>query len=111
VFTLGVGTKKGAKIPYHGTYKKDNNGNFVHTSLNERALRELSQITGGSYALATNKTQVEKLFDDIKKIEGAEQGEKEVNENKKALYFPYLLIALLLILLDFVLLVPMFKLR
>lgn len=111
VFTIGVGTTKGSKIPFARTYKKDSDGNFVHTKLNERALRELSQITEGYYANASDNEQVKRLFSKIQNIEGSEHGEKEVNENKKPLYFPYLLIAIVLILIDFLLPIPLFKLR
>ena len=56
VFTIGIGTPKGAPIfdPATGQDKKDKNGNIVISKLNESELKDIASKTGGSYVLLNN---------------------------------------------------------
>jgi Ca-activated chloride channel family protein len=69
IYTIGVGTAKGAPIPvysgdYQSDYKKDNEGNIILTKLNETMLQQLAATGGGSYF---NLTEGGKIVDNIKK--------------------------------------------
>ena len=55
IFTVGVGTPEGDRIPEHGeagylSYHHDLEGNEVVSHLDENTLRQIADITGGSYA-------------------------------------------------------------
>jgi len=61
IYTVGVGTKKGAPIPIknNGTvvnYKKDSKGEVVITRLNPKILNEIAETGKGAY-IDGNKTQ------------------------------------------------------
>ena len=50
LFIIGVGTKEGAPIPLpQGGLKRDKSGNLVNSRLNEAALADLAQATGGVF--------------------------------------------------------------
>lgn len=55
VYTLGVGTEAGTRIPIYDSsgsrmgYKRDNNGNVVNTKLAPQVLRSIANEGGGEY--------------------------------------------------------------
>jgi len=75
IFTIGAGTKTGAKIPITNqqhtvTYKKDAEGNDIITKLNEDILQALAKAGNGNYYNLDNSKLVAKLLSkDIAKIE------------------------------------------
>ena len=56
IFTIGVGTPNGGRIPEHDdsgnvtSYQQDNTGQEVISKLDENTLRQVAEITGGAYA-------------------------------------------------------------
>lgn len=56
VITVGIGTPKGAPIfdPVTQQNKKDKNGNIIISKLNEKELKNIADITHGSYMLLNN---------------------------------------------------------
>ena len=57
VHSIGVGTTEGGRIPLPGGgpgFKRDAEGNFVTTRLQEQTLEQLTRATGGSYLRATS---------------------------------------------------------
>ena len=101
LFTLGVGTKGGSKIPVRHGFKKDQNGADVITKLDSRQLKSLAVKTGGKY-FEINKSvnEVEKLINTINDIEGQLRDARliDVSANK---YYYFLAIALALMFVDF----------
>ena len=83
VFTIGIGTINGGKIPEINGYKKDYNGQFVHTKLNRNSLTQLSELTKGEY-YEVNSTinQQDKLIHDLKT-------EKKILKHNKNQIFSY----------------------
>ncbi|MCH8319165.1 MAG: VWA domain-containing protein, partial [Bacteroidetes bacterium] len=71
LFTLGVGTEEGSKIPLRGGFKRDKDGKVVISKLNSASLKELARITGDSY-FEINKTRndITRLINAINQIEG-----------------------------------------
>lgn len=70
IFTIGVGTAKGDRIPEKRNgvvlnYKKDNNGETVITRLDESTLKEIAKEANGVY-INGNKTSV--VIDQIRDI-------------------------------------------
>jgi Ca-activated chloride channel family protein len=84
VFTIGVGTKRGAPIPVYeedGTrsgYKKDKLGKVVISQLDEFTLKNIAERTGGQYFKTTD------MFDEIRRFNSAlETMKKREYETKK----------------------------
>jgi Ca-activated chloride channel family protein len=103
IFTIGAGTKKGAKIPItknnnNVEYKKDAEGNEVITKLNEDMLQALAKAGKGNYYILDNAKLVAKILaKDIAKIET-----KTINDKVFTNYveqFQYFLVLGLILLL------------
>ncbi|HKV11389.1 MAG TPA: VWA domain-containing protein, partial [Thermoanaerobaculia bacterium] len=57
VYSLGVGTPKGAPVPIPGTpgaFKRDRDGSVVMSELHEDVLEEIARTSGGSYLRVTS---------------------------------------------------------
>jgi len=79
IYTIGVGTEKGAPIPIYSRggsavdYKKDRNGSIVLSKLNPDVLREIAVTGNGEmYMLSEGQSVVGALIDEIEKIETKE---------------------------------------
>ncbi len=88
IFTVGIGTKKGAVIPIRKNgslygYKKDKNGQTVITRLNDRILKQIAEVTGGKYIDGRNTAKVVKyLADALKKMDKKEYETTKFSEYK-----------------------------
>lgn len=110
LFTLGIGTEKGGKIPDRTGYKKDRTGKEVVTKLNPKSLKNLANQTDGQYfEINESKNDVKRLISTIDKIEGELRDSKtlDVTTNK---YYYFLWGALALICLDLLLSLKIVKL-
>lgn len=105
IFTIGIGTAKGEMIPIKGErggvqFKKDASGKIVVSRLGEEKLREIAQITGGQYyASQRGSLEVEKIYRSIRALERKETGSGWIVEPDPR-YQPYLLLAILLLLIE-----------
>ena len=103
LYSVGIGTDEGSKIlDDFGNFKKDNKGNDVITKLNSSSLRETADKTGGNYyEISKNKNEINQMITEIKNIKGdiIDQQTSNISENK---YFYFLLIALVLVAIDFI---------
>ena len=109
LFTLGVGTSAGGKIPSRRGNKRDKNGSEIISKLNAKDLKRLSYETKGKYyEINEDENQIEKLINDINNIEGElKQAKKiDVKGNK---YFYFLIGALCLIIVDVFFKINVFK--
>ena len=102
VYTLGVGTARGAKVPADsGGYKYDKrSGAVVISRLNSDPLREVAvQAKGRYFEIDEKKNEVPNLIESIAQIEGTLQKADtvDVGANK---YAYFLLAVLFLMLLD-----------
>ncbi len=100
LFTLGVGTTQGSKIPTNKGFKKDNSGNDVVTKLNRRSLKELAARTGGKYfEINQRQNDVSRLINTINSVEGQLRDARvvDVSANK---YIYFLVAALALLSID-----------
>jgi Ca-activated chloride channel homolog len=57
IYTVGVGTREGTGLEVEGF--------IVHTRLEEAALRQISEITGGAYYHAANETDLRTVYNDL----------------------------------------------
>jgi Ca-activated chloride channel family protein len=101
VFSLGVGTVEGAKIPEDdGGFVLDENGNEVLAGLKSSDLRNVSNSTKGKYFELTNeRNEFPGMVEAINSIEGEVWDVKtvDIGANK---YFYFLALALGILLLD-----------
>ena len=105
IFTIGIGTSKGEMIPIRGEkggvqFKKDARGQIVVSKLGEEKLKEIAQITGGQYYPSQRGSlEVEKIYRSIQNLEQKETGSGWIVETDPR-YQPYILLAVLLLLLE-----------
>lgn len=102
IFTIGVGDLSGAPIPDEsGGFKKDASGNIVLSKVNEKGLRELAELSGGTYVRSVaGDMDLDIIYTD--KILGGmerktfESGRKKVWENRFQWFlFPCVLLLLI----------------
>lgn len=100
LFTLGVGTKSGSKIPVRTGFKTDRNGQEVVSKLNSKSLEDLADDTGGEYfEINESRNDTERLINAINRVEGEIREAKKVDTTQNR-YFYFLVSALGLMLID-----------
>jgi Ca-activated chloride channel homolog len=77
IYAVGIGTPQGKLIPIRGAkgdiveYRKDPDGHYVTSALDERSLAEIADQTGGRYFRATGN-EIDALYKDISGLEKKE---------------------------------------
>jgi Ca-activated chloride channel homolog len=101
LFTVGIGTLKGSKIPLHPEgFKKDKMNEYIVSTLNSQPLIQLAEIAGGTYfEINENVNESEHLINKINSIEGVVRDIRKIDAAANK-YFYFLLIALFLIVID-----------
>jgi Ca-activated chloride channel family protein len=109
LFVLGVGTSQGGKIPILNGYKKDKSGQEVVTSLNLVQIADIAKKANGQYFLLNNQNQqISQLQEAIQNVKKSQNTlNQQMVTNNKYVYF--LLIALLLVAVDFLLNITILK--
>lgn len=73
VFTIGVGSTKGALLKIGGDYIKDENGEPVVSKLDEKVLLEIAKEGNGAYIHATDTDfGLDRIVDEISKMDDEE---------------------------------------
>ncbi len=109
IFTVGVGTEKGARIPIKENgvvkhFKKDWNGETVITKLEAQNLKDLAKITQGEYIYGRSTTDVvEKINKFLNHLEKSEFESQEYASFKSQFQW-FLGIGILFLILDILLL-------
>lgn len=106
VFTVGMGTVKGAPIPNYENgikrgYKKDEEGNTVVSKINPQMLQGIAEAGGGSYAQADKRyLDLSGFVQTLNEIEKSEidTSEFRVTEDRFGIF---LILGFIFILLDF----------
>ncbi|MEM9897052.1 MAG: VWA domain-containing protein [Bacteroidota bacterium] len=100
LFTLGVGTQSGSKIPLRSGFKTDDNGREVVSKLNPSSLQTLADDANGRYfEINESRNDVERLISAINRIEGEMRDSKKIDTEQNR-YFYFLIAALILMCLD-----------
>ena len=100
LFTLGVGTERGSKIPTRRGFKLDPNGQEVVSKLNATSLRKLAADTDGKYfEINESNNDVNRLIGTINLIEGELRDTKKMDAAANK-YFYFLALGLLFFLTD-----------
>jgi len=107
IYTIGLGSPDGVPIPvYNGQgqqtgFKTDIKGNIVLTKLDESALKDIADGTGGQYLRGTNdRDELDIIYQDLSKIKKTEFGEKRVTDYEDRFYY-FLAPAIILLLIEF----------
>ncbi|MCF8242707.1 MAG: VWA domain-containing protein [Melioribacteraceae bacterium] len=103
IYTIGLGSPSGVPIPVYNNagvqtgYKKDRNGETVLTKLDEATLKELASKGNGEYYRGSNsEDELEKIYNDLSKLEEAEYGATKITEYEDRYYY-FLIPALILL--------------
>ena len=102
VYTIGVGRNGTAPYPVF-----DERGREVYTvdmkvEIDEKMLREIAKKTGGEYFRATDKLSLERIYEQIDKMEKSKVEKFDITHIHEE-YLLYVLIALALLITEFVL--------
>ncbi|ANQ49672.2 VWA domain-containing protein [Flammeovirga yaeyamensis] len=109
LFTMGIGTKSGSKIPAGYRFKRDKMGNDVVTKLNSESLIDLANSTGGSYfEISDERNDINRLISSIGNIQGELKSSKMADVGANKFYY-FLMAGLLLLGLDVMLAVRVIK--
>ena len=103
VFVIGIGKPEGSPIPVPGTndYIKDRSGQVVVSRLNEEMCQEIAQAGKGAYVRCDNtNTAMRALQQELDRIATTDL-ETTVYADYNEQYQSFLLIALLLLVIDF----------
>lgn len=109
LFFVGVGTLAGARIPVPDGYKRDGEGKEVVTGLEVNSLNTYAKATGGEYFILNNRqNDLPALADRIAQVvtSSDDLNRQSVTYNK---YIFFLLLALLLVGVDFLITVKVLK--
>ncbi len=100
VFTLGVGTTEGSRIPTQRGYKRNKEDEVVITELKPEALKRIANITGGEYfELSNTNNNVSQLISTVNSIEGELRGTRSIDITANKYYY-FLALAFSLLVLD-----------
>ena len=101
LFTMGVGTANGSRIPT-GNGFKTRNGELIVSKLNAKSLADIAKIAGGTYyEISDRKDDIQKLIQEIGDIEGELRSIKEVDASANKYHY-FLAVAFILMLADFI---------
>ena len=110
LFIVTVGTVTGSALVTNNEIMKDEDGETIISKVNEKAVRELAEVTNGSYYRVTNEiNQLPKVLEEMNAIQGQLVDSRQVAivSNK---YYYFLAAALGLLLLDVLITVRTFRL-
>ena len=112
IYVIGIGTPEGAPISIGGEYIRDEKGDMVVTKLDEERLKTLAESTDGVYVRASKQSiGLEEIVREINAMEQSDMESMRFEEFNEQ-YSLLLIVALVLLLLDFVILErrnPLFK--
>ena len=107
-YTIGLGTNGNALTPI--AYKRD--GSFQYgmrqVEIDEELLKEIAALTGGKYFRATDNKKLEEIYDEINKLEKTEIEEFKYYKYEE-MFRPWVLLAIILLLLEWGLRNTLFK--
>lgn len=109
VYTIGVGTKGEAEVPYQRDmfsgriiYKK------MPVKIDEETLKKIAETTSGRYFRATNESSLRSIYKEIDKLEKSKVSSTEFQE-KTELFFFWVLTGFLILVLAYLLRLTIFR--
>lgn len=106
IYTIGLGSPNGVPIPVYDNrgnevgFKQDNTGQTVLTKLDETILKKIANDGNGKYYQGNNyEDYLDKIYNDLSKLEQSEFGVKKVTDYEDRFYY-FLIPAILLLLIE-----------
>lgn len=100
VYTIGVGTKGYAPYPVQTSFGVQYQN--MPVDIDEGTLSQIARITGGKYFRATNNKALAQIYEQIDQLEKAKIDVTQYHK-KTELFLPFAVVALVLLLLEFLL--------
>ncbi len=99
IFTIGIGSPKGAPIKIGGDFVKDEKGEMVVSRLNEQLLQQIAEKGNGAYVRASNaEFGLSEIVDAIAKMDKGELVTLHFDEhNEQFIWILWVVFALLLL--------------
>jgi len=107
VYTIGVGSKGNAPIEMQDMFGRTVTRDMP-VEIDEEVLKQIAETTGGIYFRATDNNKLRQIYQEIDKLEKTRLDVKQFSKKKEE-YFPYLLAAMLLLLLEVLLRYTVFR--
>jgi len=107
VYTIGVGTQGSAPVPVQDAFGRMVTRNMP-VEIDEDVLRKIAETTGGSYFRATDNHKLREIYQQIDQMEKTRLDVKQFSKKKEE-YFPFLLAAMLILLLEIMLRYTIFR--
>jgi Ca-activated chloride channel homolog len=106
IYTIGLGSPDGVPIPVFDNrgnkvgFKQDSDGQTVLTKLDETILKKIAKDGNGKYYQGNNyEDYLDKIYNDLSKLEQSEFGVKKVTDYEDRFYY-FLIPAILLLLIE-----------
>jgi len=107
VYTIGVGTEGTAPVPVQDAFGRTLTRNMP-VEIDEAVLQKIAETTGGTYFRATDNHKLREIYQQIDQMEKTRLDVKQYSKKKEE-YFPFLLSAMLLLLLEILLRYTLFR--
>jgi len=100
VYTIGVGTQGNTPIPVQDMFGRMVTRNMP-VEIDEDVLKKIAETTEGTYFRATNNNKLRDIYQQIDQMEKTRMDVKHFSKKKEE-YFPFLLAAMFLLLLELI---------
>lgn len=100
VYTIGVGTNGQAPYPVQTPFGKQYQ--YEEVKIDEDMMKEIARLTGGRYFRATDNKKLEQIYSEIDALEKSRIDVTEFRKKSEE-YFPWLLSAVVILGLEFIL--------
>jgi len=107
VYTVGVGSMGNAPIPVQDMFGRTVTRNMP-VEIDEEVLQRIASTTDGAYFRATNNNKLREIYQEIDQLEKTKLDVKHFSKKKEE-YFPILLAAMILLLLEIFLRYTVFR--
>jgi Ca-activated chloride channel homolog len=98
VYTIGVGSKGNAPIPVQDMFGRTVTRDMP-VEIDEDVLQKIAVTTGGTYFRATDNNKLREIYQEIDELEKTRLDVKHFSKKKEE-YFPFLLAAMLILLVE-----------
>lgn len=98
VYTIGVGTRGNAPYPVQDFYGRTVTRSMP-VEIDEDVLKDIAKITGGAYFRATDNNSLRDIYHQIDQLEKTKLDVKQYSRKKEE-YFPFLLAALIIYIVE-----------
>ncbi len=107
VYTIGVGSKGNAPIPVQDMFGRTVTRDMP-VEIDEEVLQQIAETTGGTYFRATDNNKLREIYQEIDQLEKTRLDVKHFSKKKEE-YFPFLLAAMIILLVEVLLRYTLFR--